>query len=58
MKKVLLALTVIATLSLTSCKQVSKEESTEVVNDSTMVESVFLDTPIVDTTQVENTEVK
>jgi predicted small lipoprotein YifL len=49
MKKVFLALAVIATLSLTSCKkEVKQDESTEVVADSTSV----------DTTQVDTTEVK
>lgn len=58
MKKVLLALTVIATLSLTSCKQVNTEESTEACCDSTMVDSVSVDTTAVDTTQVDTTQVK
>ena len=46
MKKVLLALTVIATLSLTSCKQVNTEDST------TTVDTTVVDTIKVDTTQV------
>jgi hypothetical protein len=58
MKKALLALTVVATLSLTSCKQVNEEESTEVVTDSTMVDSVSTDTTAVDTTKVDTTQVK
>ena len=54
MKKVFLALAVIATLSLTSCKhEVKQDEATEVVADSTSVDSTS-----VDTTQVETTEVK
>jgi hypothetical protein len=57
MKKVLLALTVIATLSLTSCKQVNAEDSTTTV-DTTAVDSVSVDTTAVDTTQVDTTEVK
>ena len=53
MKKVLLALAVIATLSLTSCKkEVKQDETTEVVVDSTVVDSVSVDTTQVDTTQV------
>ena len=49
MKKVFLALAVIATLSLTSCKkEVKQDEATEVVVDSTSV----------DTTKVDTTEVK
>jgi hypothetical protein len=58
MKKVLLALTVIATLSLTSCKKVNTEESTEVCTDSTCVDSVSVDTTAVDTTKVDTTQVK
>jgi hypothetical protein len=53
MKKVLLALAVIATLSLTSCKkEVKQDETTEVVVDSTVVDSVSVDTTVVDTTKV------
>jgi len=53
MKKVLLVLAVIATLSLTSCKkEVKQDETTEVVVDSTVVDSVSVDTTQVDTTQV------
>jgi len=53
MKKVLLSLAVIATLSLTSCKkEVKQDETTEVVVDSTVVDSVSVDTTQVDTTQV------
>jgi hypothetical protein len=53
MKKVLLALAVIATLSLTSCKkEVKQDETTEVVVDSTVVDSVSVDKTQVDTTQV------
>ena len=53
MKKVFLALAVIATLSLTSCKkEVKQDESTEVVVDSTSVDSTSVDTTKVDTTQV------
>lgn len=53
MKKVLLALAVIATLSLTSCKkQVKLNETTEVAVDSTVVDSVSVDTTVVDTTKV------
>ena len=53
MKKVLLALTVIATLSLTSCKkEVKQDEATEVVADSTSVDSTSVDTTKVDTTEV------
>jgi len=58
MKKVLLTLTVIATLSLTSCKKVNTEESTEVCCDSTSVDSVSVDTTAVDTTKVDTTQVK
>jgi uncharacterized protein YcfL len=59
MKKVLLALTVIATLSLTSCKhEVKQEEGTEVVADSTVVDSTSLETTQVDTTKVETTKVE
>ena len=57
MKKVLLALAIIGTLTVTSCKQVNKEESTEVCCDSTMVDSVSTDTTAVDTTQVDTTQV-
>jgi hypothetical protein len=53
MKKVFLALAVVATLSLTSCiKEVSKEETTEVVTDTTSVDSTTVDTTQVDTTEV------
>tara|TARA_R110000868_G_scaffold162053_8_gene393060 strand:+ start:723 stop:887 length:165 start_codon:yes stop_codon:yes gene_type:complete len=53
MKKVFLALAVIATLSLTSCKkEVKQDEATEVVVDSTSVDSTSVDTTKVDTTQV------
>jgi len=52
MKKVFLALAVIATLSLTSCKHETKESTTEVVTDSTQVDSTQVDTTKVDTTQV------
>ena len=53
MKKVFLALAVIATLSLTSCKkEVKQDEATEVVADSTSVDSTSVDTTKVDTTQV------
>lgn len=56
MKKVLLAVAVIATLSLTSCKkEVKQDEATEVVADST---SVCCDSTSVDTTQVDTTQVK
>ena len=56
MKKVFLALAVIATLSLTSCKkEVKQDEATEVVADST---SVCCDSTAVDTTKVDTTEVK
>ena len=59
MKKVLLALTVIATLSLTSCKQEEKQETTtEVVADSTSVETAKVDTVKVDTVKVEETKVE
>jgi hypothetical protein len=59
MKKVLLALTVIATLSLTSCKhEVKQDELTEVVVDSTVVDSTSLETTQVDTTKVDTTQVK
>jgi len=57
MKKVLLALTVIATLSLTSCKQVNTEDSTTTV-DTTVVDSVSVDTTVVDTIKVDTTQVK
>jgi len=53
MKKVFLALALVATLSLTSCKkEVSKEETIEVVVDSTSVDSTSVDTTQVDTTEV------
>ena len=53
MKNVFLALTVIATLSLTSCKnEVKQDEATEVVADSTSVDSTSVDTTKVDTTEV------
>ena len=52
MKKVLLTLTVIATLSLTSCKQVNTEDSTTITVDTTVVDSVSVDTTAVDTVQV------
>ena len=56
MKKVFLALAVIATLSLTSCKkEVKQDEATEVVADST---SVCCDSTSVDTTKVDTNEVK
>lgn len=59
MKKVLLALTVIAALSLTSCKhEVKQEEVTEVCCDSTSVDSTSLDTTQVDTTKLDTTKVK
>lgn len=59
MKKVLLALAVIATLSLTSCKkEVKQDETTEVVVDSTVVNPTSTDTTQVDTTKVETTQVK
>ena len=43
MKKVLLALAIIGTLTVTSCKQVNTEESTTSV-DTTAVDSVSVDT--------------
>ena len=52
MKKVFLALAVIATLSLTSCKHEAKTSETEVVADSTSVDSTSVDTTQVDTTEV------
>ena len=52
MKKVLLALVIIGTLTVTSCKQVNKEESTEVVSDSTSVDTTQVDSVSVDTTKV------
>ena len=56
MKKVLLALTIIGTLTVTSCKkEVKQDEATEVVSDST---AVCCDSTSVDTTQVDTTEVK
>ena len=58
MKKVLLALAIIGTLTITSCKQVNTEESTEVCTDSTCVDSVSVDTTAVDTTKVDTTQVK
>jgi hypothetical protein len=58
MKKVLLALTVIATLSLTSCKQVNTEDSITTTVDTTVVDSVSVDTTAVDTTKVDTTKVK
>ena len=58
MKKVLLALAIIGTLTVTSCKQVNTEESTEVCTDSTCVDSVSVDTTSVDTTKVDTTQVK
>ena len=53
MKKVLLALAIIGTLTVTSCKPVNKEESTEVCCDSTMVDSTCVDSTCVDSTQVD-----
>lgn len=58
MKKVLLALAVIGTLTVTSCKQVNNEESTEVCCDSTQVDTTSVDTTTVDTTTVDTTQVK
>jgi len=59
MKKVLLALTLIATLSLTSCNKVNKpEETTEVCCDSTTVDTTSVDSTSIDTTQVDTTQVK
>jgi uncharacterized protein YcfL len=58
MKKVFLALAVVATLSLTSCKHEAKTSETEVVADSTSVDSTSVDTTSVDTTKVDTTEVK
>ena len=58
MKKVLLALAIIGTLTVTSCKKVNTEESTEVCCDSTSVDSVSVDTTAVDTTTVDTTQVK
>ena len=59
MKKVLLALTVIATLALTSCKQEEKQETTtEVVADSTSVDTAKVDTVKVEETKVEETKVE
>jgi len=52
MKKVFLALAVVATLSLTSCKHEAKTSETEVVADSTSVDSTSVDTTQVDTTEV------
>ena len=46
------------TLTVTSCKQVNTEESTEVCTDSTCVDSVSVDTTAVDTTKVDTTQVK
>ena len=50
MKKVLLTLAVIGTLTVTSCKQVNKEESTQV--DTTSLDTTQVDITIVDTIQV------
>jgi hypothetical protein len=58
MKKVLLTLAIIGTLTVTSCKQVNQEESTEVCCDSTQVDSTSIDTTEVDTTTVDTTQVK
>jgi hypothetical protein len=58
MKKVLLALAIIGTLTVTSCKQVNKEESTEVCCDSTTVDTTSVDSTSIDTTQVDTTQVK
>jgi uncharacterized protein YcfL len=58
MKKVFLALAVIATLSLTSCKHETNESTIEVVTDSTQVDSTSVDTTQVDTTKVDTTQVK
>ena len=58
MKKVFLALAVVATLSLTSCKHEATTSETEVVTDSTSVDSTSVDTTSVDTTKVDTTEVK
>ena len=57
MKKVLLALAIIGTLTVTSCKQVNTEESITTV-DTTAVDSVSVDTTAVDTTKVDTTQVK
>jgi hypothetical protein len=57
MKKVLLALAIVGTLTITSCKQVNAEDSTTTV-DTTAVDSVSVDTTAVDTTKVDTTEVK
>lgn len=58
MKKVLLALAIIGTLTVTSCKQVNTEESTEVCTDSTCVDSTLVDTTQVDTVKVDTVKVK
>jgi uncharacterized protein YcfL len=58
MKKVFLALAVVATLSLTSCKHEVKTSENEVVVDSTVVDSLSVDSTLVDTTQVDTTQVK
>jgi hypothetical protein len=52
MKKLLLALVIIGTLTATSCKQVNVEKTTEVVSDTTSVDTTKVDTAHVDTTQV------
>jgi hypothetical protein len=59
MKKVFLTLALVTTLSLTSCKQVNKdEETTETCCDSTIVDTTVVDTTTVDTTKVDTTQVK
>ena len=57
MKKVLLALAIIGTLTVTSCKQVNTEESTTTV-DTTVVDTATVDTTVVDTATVDTTQVK
>jgi outer membrane lipoprotein SlyB len=58
MKKVFLALAVVATLSLTSCKHEATTSETEVAADSTQVDSTSVDTTSVDSTSVDTTQVK
>jgi outer membrane lipoprotein SlyB len=53
MKKVFLALAVIVTLSLTSCKHNdATHESSDVITDSTSVDSTSVDTTKVDSIKV------
>jgi hypothetical protein len=53
MKKVFLALAIMAAITVTSCKQANEEMSKiDAPADSTQVDSVSVDTTAVDTTEV------